>query len=458
MNPLARIKEKLMVKPNVEERERVAVVIKGVKKPRIQREPKTTVPATNEKGEEKEEGETDTDEPEKTVPVIVDETKNGFDRLALFKKLAESKKLMVSIKPVFKETEERKTAEPIPLPATTKKVKKVGIIDRPLIIEEDDEGVEPPVVEDITEADEFVMEPKTQAITIQPPKRKKRLTEKVEKGVAILGPESFVEIGTTPLSQRLPRKAPPVIIKVSSYYMNNREIFVNFINSIFEPYRKELDEDKEGISCDAIGKTSTSFSLLTHQKIVRDYMNLYTPYRGLLLYHGLGSGKTCTSIAIAEGMKDSKRVIILTPASLRANYIEELKKCGDLLYKRNQCWEWVSTDDKPGVLKTMSAILNLPQEYIEKHGGAFFIDISKPPNYDKLNDVKRKVLEEQLNEMIRQKYTFINYNGLRSRRLSEMTSGFTKNIFDNAVVIIDEAHNLISRIVNKLKKEKPVPE
>ena len=34
MNPLARIKEKLMVKPNVEERERVAVVIKGVKKPR----------------------------------------------------------------------------------------------------------------------------------------------------------------------------------------------------------------------------------------------------------------------------------------------------------------------------------------------------------------------------------------------------------------------------------------
>ena len=65
-------------------------------------------------------------------------------------------------------------------------------------------------------------------------------------------------------------------------------------------------------------------------------MNLYTPYRGLLLYHGLGSGKTCTSIAIAEGMKDSKRIVIMTPASLRANYIEELKKCGDSLYKRNQ--------------------------------------------------------------------------------------------------------------------------
>ena len=44
---------------------------------------------------------------------------------------------------------------------------------------------------------------------------------------------------------------------------------------------------------------------------------------------------TCTSIAIAEGMKESKRVIIMTPASLRTNYMEELKKCGDLFYKKN---------------------------------------------------------------------------------------------------------------------------
>jgi hypothetical protein len=39
-----------------------------------------------------------------------------------------------------------------------------------------------------------------------------------------------------------------------------------------------------------------------------------------------------------------------------------------------------------------------------------------------------------------------------------MTSGYSKNIFDNSVVIIDEAHNFISRIVNKLKKEKPIAE
>jgi superfamily II DNA or RNA helicase len=181
-------------------------------------------------------------------------------------------------------------------------------------------------------------------------------------------------------------------------------------------------------------------------------MNLYTPYRGLLLYHGLGSGKTCTSIAIAEGMKESKCIIIMTPASLQANYREELKKCGDLLYKKNQYWEWIDTNENPEALNPISAILNLPREYIQRHSGAWFVNIKKKSNYDVLSDTQKKTLEEQLNEMIRQKYRFINYNGLRSQRLDEMTSGYTKNIFDNSVVVIDEAHNFISRIVNKLKK------
>lgn len=462
MNPLAALKEKLMVKPTLEDRERVAVVIKGVKKRKIP-------PTKNDLGktdtiavsETKLDDEEDDTNDEKNMPIIVDETKKGFDRIALFKKLTESKKLKVSVKPIMKETEESKTAEPVPLPVKGKKVKKMAV-NRPLVIEEDDAEDGPSRDADEAKVDDEIIDLDKPAeegvVAIKLPKKKGRLTEKVQKGVAILGPESFVEIGETPLNRRLPKRTPQVLIKVSSYYMNNREKFINFINSIFEPYRKEMAEDKGGLSCDTIGQSSSDFSLLTHQKIVRDYMNLYTPYRGLLLYHGLGSGKTCTSIAIAEGMKDSKRVIILTPASLRANYIEELKKCGDLLYKRNQCWEWVSTVGKPGVLKTISAILNLPQEYIERHKGAFFVNISKPPNYDTLNDVHRKVLEEQLNEMIRQKYTFINYNGLRSRRLNEMTAGFTRNIFDNAVIIIDEAHNLISRVVNKLKKEKSIPE
>jgi hypothetical protein len=490
MNPLAKLKEKLMVKPNVEERERVAVVIKGVKNERKPRAPKIKSAKVEEEGEEKDEKpisekiileQSESDEEKQAGPLIVDETEKGYDREALIKKLMESKKIKVTVKPNVQISEDKRVSEPMPLPPITegKKVKKIEA-KRALIIE-GDEGEENIIEGD--EGEEFIMKPKKkvafeeekaeespeefimkpkkkegeeEVIQIVAPKKKKRLTEKPEKGVAILGPETLVQIGDTDLTKRLPKKLPPVIIKVSSYYMNNREIFINFINSLFEPYRQEIQENKESISCDTIGQTSSDFSLLTHQKIVRDYLNLYTPYRGLLLYHGLGSGKTCTSIAIAEGMKDSKRVIIMTPASLRANYIEELKKCGDLLYKRNQYWEWISTVENQEALKTISVLLNLPQEYIRRHGGAFFINVKKPTNYSELSDTDKKVLEEQLNEMIRQKYTFINYNGLRSTRLSEMTSNYTRNIFDNSVVIIDEAHNLISRIVNKIKKEKGI--
>ena len=51
---------------------------------------------------------------------------------------------------------------------------------------------------------------------------------------------------------------------------------------------------------------------MTHQKLVRDYMNTYTPYRGIFLFHGLGAGKTCGSIAIAEGLKSEKSVCFNT--------------------------------------------------------------------------------------------------------------------------------------------------
>ena len=476
MNHLEQLKQQLMIKPNIQERERVAVVIKGDKNPRKIMAPieknKTEKIVGEEQGEpemeEQEEREPVIEEEQEVTgrPIIVDKTDVGYDRQGLLKKLAESKKTKVTIKPIVEI--EQKIVEPVaPTPAIVKKAKKIEI-KKPLIIEDEEDVLKKEDIEELKEEEEeFILKPKKkvefkeevqEVIPVIPPKEKKRKTEKPEKGIAKLGPEVIVEMGDTEITARIHKKLPPVNIKVASYIMNNREIFVNFINSLFEPYKRELAENKESISCDTIGKTSSDFSLLTHQKIVRDYMNLYTPYRGLLLYHGLGSGKTCTSIAIAEGMKDSKSIIIMTPASLRANYVGELKKCGDLLYKKNQFWEWISLEQNPESLTTMSAVLNLPQEYIRKHGGAFFVNIKKQSNYDELSDTSKQALEEQLNEMIKQKYQFINYNGLREKRLGEMTSGYTKNIFDNSVVIIDEAHNFISRIVNKLKKEKPISE
>ena len=260
-------------------------------------------------------------------------------------------------------------------------------------------------------------------------------------------------IGDAKLMDRLPPKEKKILLRANAYYMNNRESFINFISALFKPFKEEFQASADNLSCDK--PDNTKFSLLTHQKIVRDYLNLHSPYRGLLLYHGLGSGKTCSSIAIAEGLKSDKQIIVMTPASLRMNYLQELKSCGDLIYKTNQYWEFIpinkSTDEK--LIETLSIALSLNKEYIKTHGGAWLVNVKKSSNYNELSSNEKKSLDLQINEMITHKYRFINYNGLRKSHLKDLTANYSINPFDNKVVIVDEAHNLVSRIVNKLNKD-----
>jgi len=240
-----------------------------------------------------------------------------------------------------------------------------------------------------------------------------------------------------------------------NYYMNNRAIFLSFINGVLSHYKEDLAEEKLNLDC----TKSDNFTLLSHQKIVRDYINVFTPYRGLLLYHGLGSGKTCSSIAIAEGMKNNKNILIMTPASLQSNYIKELKFCGDMYYKKKQFWEWISVTDTEEI-KSLSSVLSLSVSYIKKKGGVWLVKIKETSNYERLDTTQQTSLENQLDEMIRSKYQFVNYNGITKTNWYKHLCKDEKmvdnkcadgNPFDNKVVIIDEAHNFISRIANKLK-------
>jgi hypothetical protein len=271
-----------------------------------------------------------------------------------------------------------------------------------------------------------------------PTKSVKRYSKKIITGVINLGPASLIQIGDTTIGKRLP--PPPVFdIKASSYYMNNREIFVNFIDTLFEPYKEDLMDETQNISCDNIGKDTGKVGLLTHQKIVRDYINLYTPYRGLLLFHGLGSGKTCSSIAIAEGLKSYRQIIVMTPASLRRNYIEEIKKCGDLLFRKNQFWEWVSVEGRQELIEPLAEVMggikiNYDNEqhsnwvdYIKRHKGVWLVNVTKPTNYEELSTSDKKNLNDQIDEMIQLKYTFINYNGLREKKFGQMTMDYKIN-------------------------------
>ena len=258
----------------------------------------------------------------------------------------------------------------------------------------------------------------------------------------------------------LPKSVVAHRVRASPYYMTNRKMYIQKLTPMFSKYKQILTDEARKASCDdPDGKSGNqSFKLLVHQQVVRDYLNLYTPYRGLLLYHGLGSGKTCSSIAIAEGMKAQRKVFVLTLASLKANFFEQMKVCGDPIYKLNQYWEFVSTDGEPELVAILSRALDLPMEFINaKKGssnrpGAWMVNVTNKPNFEEYADIDKKSINAQIDEMIRSKYEDLNYNGgITKTKLSELTDDFTKNPFDNTVVIIDEVHNFVSRIVNKIK-------
>jgi hypothetical protein len=281
------------------------------------------------------------------------------------------------------------------------------------------------------------------------------------------------------------RSAPPMLT-ASNYYMNNRKYFLTFINEMFQRFANksaatkskasssssaaevEAQIEAEEFDCsDLSALDKKPFSALYHQRIVREYMNAYSPYRGLLLFHGLGSGKTCSSIVIAEGLSTHKKVIVMTPASLQKNYIEEIKKCGDAMFKLDQHWVFFPLDKVPKGRtaseheKALLQALGFPskispdENVVKINGGVWFAEHGKPGNYHQLDELKKMEIDGQIDRMIRNKYRFINYNGIRLAAWRElMRQSPTGNYFDDAVIIVDEAHNLVSRIVNKIKSPK----
>jgi len=136
-------------------------------------------------------------------------------------------------------------------------------------------------------------------------------------------------------------------------------------------------------------------------------------------------------------------VVVMSPASLESNFFQELKKCGDSSYSINQHWEWNQ---------------NSTHEVKVKRNGYFgtWEPSDQSPNFDSMSATDQASITEQIDEMIKTKYKFIHYNGINIRNVNRLLRPNGKNVFSNKLVIIDEAHNLISRIVNKLNKPEEI--
>ena len=83
---------------------------------------------------------------------------------------------------------------------------------------------------------------------------------------------------------------------------------------------KSVEEEAE-VLCNA------QIELAPNQQFVRNFLSVETPYNSLLLYHGLGTGKTCSAISVAEEMRDymkqmgiTQQIIVIASPNVQENF------------------------------------------------------------------------------------------------------------------------------------------
>ena len=198
-------------------------------------------------------------------------------------------------------------------------------------------------------------------------------------------------------------------------------------------------------SLEAIKKYSNKmcnadFELSPHQLFVRNFLSFQTPYNSLLLYHGLGTGKTCSAITICEEMRDylvqigmstSQKIIIVASPNVQQNFKLQL-------FDKNK-------------LKLIDGIWN-----IRSCTGNKYLKEINPMNMKGMEE--EKVVSE-IKKIIRRSYRFLGYDQFanliektstvsdeivdRSHRTKIMMQKL-KLVFGNSLIVIDEFHNIKS--------------
>ena len=240
--------------------------------------------------------------------------------------------------------------------------------------------------------------------------------------------------------------------------------------------KKEFNDTKydgtiyENIKQQADILAKADFELQPHQAFVKNFMSFQTPYSSLLLYHGLGSGKTCSAIGVCEEMRDymkqmgiTKRIIIVASENVQDNFKlqlfdeRKLKEVNGVWSMRGCIGNKLLKEINPMNMpipkeKIISQIKTLINTYYIFLGYVQFANyIIKTMNYEE--EVKKKFEKRRQGEIGEKrektkiqmlKDTKVELNSRVIRRL--------RNEFDNRLIVIDEVHNIRKTDDNENKK------
>jgi hypothetical protein len=212
----------------------------------------------------------------------------------------------------------------------------------------------------------------------------------------------------------------------------------------------EIGKEPDYDACKKLGASAQqALEVYEYQKFVREYVRQASPYRGLLVYHGLGSGKTCSAIAAAEALfsVSKKRIIVMTPFSLRDNFIREVSFCGFRHFRLQNYWVKLDKSN-PTISLFATEILGIPADFVKKAPSLWVPDFGegKVPNFNALDTADRQQIVKQVTAQVTSRIEFINYNGITASKLKELAcrplDANGNGPFDNAVIVVDEIHNL----------------
>ena len=242
---------------------------------------------------------------------------------------------------------------------------------------------------------------------------------------------------------------------------SNSNRYITEISQKYKSFTKEILPTLVGKNvCNMMGKDQKQ-NIFKYQEFLIEYMKDLNKIpekdlkqRGLLVYHGMGSGKTFSGLAMAEVSRDytlnkseedyttksiyKRKMILLIPANLLMDpWIKEIgSKCIKECKVRNVVKK---------MLKEMKD-KKIKEETIKKN----IINLLKEHDYHLIFYNAQNVQggwKDKLKQIPTRKTTGDKYTNKYSERDNE---------FDDSVVIIDELHNLVNMFTNKIEKEEKV--
>ena len=169
------------------------------------------------------------------------------------------------------------------------------------------------------------------------------------------------------------------------------------------------------------------------QRFIAQFMSPKTPYNGMLLYHGVGVGKTCTAVLTAEAfleLSPKNKVYILAPPAIQAGFYRTIFDINRLTFGADDS-EPNSHDGCTG-----NRYLELTQTF-----------------YDR----EKKDIELRVNRLINKRYAILGYVAFRNIirdilskipstlskiKQSDLEVTLLKRAFSGCLFIVDEAHNM----------------